>query len=213
MGFIYLIRHASTEWNEKQLWQGVVDTELSVNGINQAKGIAKYFLDSDIKVDIIFSSPMKRALQTAQIIASNIDFSIQEIKTDPRLRECEIVLWNGKNIEEIKRDCYHEFLTWQNNLHSSVKGAESLGSVQKRMLDFFQENMVHFANKNVIIVSHAISLRMLIAKILNVVPPDHLNYSLDNASISAVEHYNNKLRIKFLNFTGLSNYTKVLTIK
>lgn len=208
MGLIYLIRHASTEWNEKQLWQGVVDTELSINGINQAEGIAKYFLDNDIKVDLIFSSPMKRALQTAQIIASNIKFPIEEIKTDPRLRECEIVLWNGKNFDEIKRDCFDEFLAWQNNLHSSVKGAESLGDVQKRMSDFFQENIVHFANKNVIIVSHAISLRMFIAKILNVVPPDHLNYSLDNASISAVEYFNNKLRIKFLNFTKLLNSTK-----
>lgn len=210
MGFIYLIRHASTEWNEKQLWQGVVDTELSVNGIKQAESIAKYFIDNDIKIDIMFSSPMKRALQTAQIIASNIGFPIEQIETDPRLRECEIVLWNGKNMDEIRKECFDEFLIWQNNLHSSVEGVESLGSVQNRIIDFLQENIVHFANKNVIIVSHAISLRMLIAKILNVNPPDHLNYSLDNGSISALEHFNGKLRMKFLNFAKLFSNSKKL---
>lgn len=210
MGLIYLVRHASTEWNEKQLWQGIVDTDLSTNGFKQAESIGRYFLDNEIKIDLVFSSPMKRALQTAQIIASNINFPAEEIKTDPRLRECEIILWNGKNLDEIKRNCFDEFLTWQNNLYSSVKGAESLGSVQNRMFDFFQENIVHFANKNVIIVSHAISLRMLIAKILNVTPPDHLNYSLDNASISAVEYFNNKLRVKFLNLTMMSKNSRKL---
>lgn len=133
MGLIYLIRHASTEWNEKQLWQGVVDTELSGNGIKQAESIAKYFIDNDIKIDIMFSSPMKRAIQTAQIIASNVGFPIEQIETDQRLRECEIVLWNGKNMDEIKNDCFDEFLTWQNNLHSSVRGAEPLGSVQENV--------------------------------------------------------------------------------
>lgn len=210
MGLIYLIRHASTEWNEKQLWQGVVDTELSGNGIKQAESIAKYFIDNDIKIDIMFSSPMKRAIQTAQIIASNIGFPIEQIETDQRLRECEIVLWNGKNMDEIKNDCFDEFLTWQNNLHSSVRGAEPLGSVQERMFDFFRENIVHFTNENVIIVSHAISLRMFIAKILNINPPDHLNYSLDNASISAVESVKGKLRLKFLNLTVFSYNSKSL---
>ncbi|MCX7653320.1 MAG: histidine phosphatase family protein [Fervidobacterium sp.] len=205
MGLVYLVRHASTEWNERQLWQGVVDTELSTTGIEQANGLAKYFIDNNIKIDFIFSSPMKRAFQTAHIIASKMGFQPDKILIDSRLRECEIVLWNGKNFEEIKRECFQEFLEWQNNLISSVNGVESLESVQKRMVEFFEEKMVHFANKNVIIVSHAISLRMFIAKILNLIPPNHLNYSLDNASISAVEQTKDRLRIKFLNLTICRN--------
>ncbi|HOJ93907.1 MAG TPA: histidine phosphatase family protein, partial [Fervidobacterium nodosum] len=52
---IYLIRHAVTEWNEKQLWQGVVDTDLSKKGIEQARKIGHFFKMNDIKIDIIYS--------------------------------------------------------------------------------------------------------------------------------------------------------------
>ncbi|PHJ13281.1 phosphoglycerate mutase, partial [Fervidobacterium sp. SC_NGM5_G05] len=98
---IYLIRHAVTEWNEKQLWQGVVDTDLSKKGIEQARKIGHFFKMNDIKIDIIYSSPMKRAIQTAQEIALKIGYDTENILVDERLRECEIVLWNGKNIKDV----------------------------------------------------------------------------------------------------------------
>lgn len=196
---IYLIRHAVTEWNEKQLWQGVVDTDLSKKGIEQARKIGDFFKMNDIKIDIIYSSPMKRAIQTAQEIALKIGYDAENILVDERLRECEIVLWNGKNIKDVLKDHYKEFTEWQNNLDSKIDNVESLKSVQKRMYGFLEEKKIQFQDKNVIIVSHAIALRMLISKVLNVFPPHHLNFSLDNASISGLEVTQNKIRLKFLN--------------
>ncbi|MFN3691561.1 MAG: histidine phosphatase family protein [Fervidobacterium sp.] len=205
INLVYLVRHGSTEWNEKQLWQGIVDTELSEKGIKEVESIGEYFSKKNIKIDLIYTSPMKRALKTALIISEKICYEKDKIIIDERLRECEIVLWNGKNINEVKKDHYNEFKNWQSNLDANIKGVEPLRSVQERMYEFLKENSVHFANKNVIIVSHAIALRMLIAKILKLEPPNHLNYSLDNASITALQldhvNYNNEnaIRIKFLN--------------
>jgi broad specificity phosphatase PhoE len=65
---IYLTRHGETHWNTKKLWQGSTDTNLNLNGIRQATTKAEFFMD--MKVDAVYSSPLQRALLTAQIIAS-----------------------------------------------------------------------------------------------------------------------------------------------
>lgn len=199
MGCIYLVRHGSTEWNERQLWQGVVDTELSEKGRIQAKMVAQFLKGKNVSK--IFSSPMKRAYETAKIIANAIGYE-GEIVTDYRLRECEIRLWNGKNFEQVLSDHHEAFNEWRTNLFSNVEGAESLGSVQERMYGFLKEMVVHYPNENVIIVSHAIALRMLIAKVLGLMPPAHLNFNLDNASLSCLIAKDGSFRVKFLNVTA-----------
>ncbi len=196
---IYLVRHGSTEWNEKRIWQGVVDTELSTNGIEEVEKMAEFFKNK--QVDVIFSSPMRRAYQTANIIASKTAYGSEEIIVDNRLRECEIKLWNGKTNEEIDQLYAAQFHEWFTNLSSDVSGVESLESVQRRMYDFLKDVIVHFTNKNVIIVSHAIALRMLISKILNLMPPDHLNFALDNASVSSLISNDGRVKVNFLNYT------------
>ena len=197
---IYLVRHGSTEWNEKRIWQGVVDTELSSRGIEEVEKVSEFFKNKSI--DAIFSSPMKRARQTANIIASKIGYDSDRIITDNRLRECEIRLWNGKTNEEIAQLYATQFHEWFTNLNSNIAGVESLESVQERMHDSLMDVIVHFTNKNVIIVSHAIAMRMLISKILNLVPPDHLNFALDNASVSSLISNDGKTKVNFLKYTS-----------
>jgi len=197
---IYLVRHGSTEWNEKRIWQGVVDTELSTRGIEEVEKVAEFFKNKSI--DAIFSSPMRRALQTANTIASKIGYDSDKIIIDNRLRECEIRLWNGKTNEEIAQLYAMQFQEWFTNLNSNIAGVESLESVQKRMYDSLMDVIVHFTNKNVIIVSHAIAMRMLISKILNLIPPDHLNFTLDNASVSSLISNDGKIKVRFLNYTS-----------
>jgi len=197
---IYLVRHGSTEWNEKRIWQGVVDTELSTRGIEEVEKVAEFFKNKSI--DAIFSSPMRRALQTANIIASKIGYDSDKIIIDNRLRECEIRLWNGKTNEEIAQLYAMQFQEWFTSLNSNIAGVESLESVQKRMHDLLRDVIVHFTNKNVIIVSHAIAMRMLISKILNLIPPDHLNFTLDNASVSSLISNDGKIKVRFLNYTS-----------
>lgn len=194
---IYLIRHASTPWNELGLWQGVVDTELSEKGIEEAKRVAEFFKGK--KVDLIFSSPMRRALQTAQIISREIGYG-GELLIDHRLRECEIQLWNGMTTEELLKAYPDEFFEWFNNLDSSLDGVESLKSVQERMYDFVEHLMLQFPVDDVIIVSHAIALRMLISKVLGITPPNHINFGLDNASVTILESNSRKLRVTLLNW-------------
>ena len=64
---IILVRHGETEWNAGQIFRGRIDMELNETGNKQAELLVEYL--SDLKIEAIHSSPLKRALRTAEIIA------------------------------------------------------------------------------------------------------------------------------------------------
>ena len=66
---IYLVRHGITDWNKEYRWQGEEDEELNAEGINQAETVQKRFAGDNIKS--IYSSTLKRAIKTAEIINRN----------------------------------------------------------------------------------------------------------------------------------------------
>ncbi len=76
---IYIVRHGQTDWNVKGIYQGRIDIPLNETGREQARKTKKEL--EGIKFDKVFSSPLKRALETAQIICNN------EIITDKRIIE------------------------------------------------------------------------------------------------------------------------------
>lgn len=189
---IYLVRHAKTDWNDKGIWQGNVDIPLHEEGFRQAERLAERF--SSMSIQSIYTSPLKRSYQTAEVIAKR--FSISPIK-EPLLRECEISLWNGltmKQTLEKYADLYHE---WSCNPKAQIQGVESLEKVQERMIEVFK-NITHNSSENVVVVSHAIAIRMLICWILQLPIPFHRNFKIENASITAVE-FASQPRILYLN--------------
>ncbi|MFC1905149.1 histidine phosphatase family protein [Chloroflexota bacterium] len=61
------MRHGETEWNIEEIFRGRIDIKLNETGVKQADLLAKYL--SDVKIEAIYSSPLKRALKTAETIA------------------------------------------------------------------------------------------------------------------------------------------------
>ena len=66
----YFIRHGETEWNTKGIYQGLTDIPLSEKGEKQAEYLGKRFQNKALKVDAIYSSPLQRAVKTAESIAN-----------------------------------------------------------------------------------------------------------------------------------------------
>ena len=64
---LYFVRHGETVWNTERRYQGMTDIELSEEGIKQAQCVAERF--KNIKIDKIYASPLKRAMETAKKIA------------------------------------------------------------------------------------------------------------------------------------------------
>ncbi len=138
---IYFVRHGQTEWNRLGRMQGHIDIELNEEGKKQAQ-IVKEKL-SGVKFDKVFSSPLKRAVETAQIISG------QDIVIDDRLIERFNGELEGKLKEEI--EVYPDF----NDPNDTRFGIESLDSFRGRINNFLDEITKNYKNKNILVATHA----------------------------------------------------------
>ena len=97
MTTLYLVRHGETEWNRIGRWQGHTDVELNDRGREQARELAARL--ADIAIDVIYSSDLKRAHETALIVA---ELKRMPVTTDVGLREIDVGSWAGLNDAEIE---------------------------------------------------------------------------------------------------------------
>lgn len=137
---IYIVRHGQTNWNLEGRYAGRKDVELNEKGISQAEKIHDEL--KNIKFDLVFSSPLKRAYKTAQIITKN---SI--IKDNRLIERC-----NGELEGKLKEECPCNI---DFNDPNTGLGIESIIDFRKRIFNFFDEITKKYKNKNVLVVTHA----------------------------------------------------------
>ena len=150
---IYIIRHGRTVWNEKKLLQGSRDIELNEEGREVAKQLGETL--KDIKIDRIYSSPLKRAYETAQLISGGREI---EIVTDNRLRELNFGENEGKSVLEIREDETNPFRYFfsQPELYFAPKDGETLEALCKRAREFMEDMIEPHKDEmeRVMIVAH-----------------------------------------------------------
>jgi alpha-ribazole phosphatase len=112
---LFLIRHGQTEWNSQGRYQGAQDTILTDTGIKQA-GLAKEYL-SRVNFSNIYSSPKKRALQTAKIIADGLNIKIN-IRED--LKELNFGKWEGMTFEAINTSYKKDYQNWLSDPYNNA---------------------------------------------------------------------------------------------
>jgi len=199
---VYLIRHGETKWNIDFKVQGKKDVPLNDKGILQANLLASYFENIAFEnnfSDVIYSSNLTRAYETAKIIGNKLSKKIEIVED---FQEINFGVWEGYYWEDIKIE-YKDFLKkWENDRENTpIPEGESYGQVQKRVYKKFKEIISkHQSDSNIIIVSHGVAIKVLIAKILEINIKNLHKFHIDNASISIVE-YDNEIKIKSINNT------------
>ncbi len=93
---LYLVRHGETDWNNEGRWQGHSDISLNQRGVEQAKRASEFFKENSI--DIVYSSDLRRAMETAEILVGDSDI---DIVSDPNLRERYFGPLEGKTTDQI----------------------------------------------------------------------------------------------------------------
>ncbi|MDL2301509.1 histidine phosphatase family protein [Lachnospiraceae bacterium OttesenSCG-928-D06] len=151
---IHLYRHGETQWNSKGMIQGQTDTSLNENGLNQAKELAKRVKASGIVVPRIYTSPQKRAKNTADAIAEIL--GVPCVSKDG-LKEICFGLWEGKTWEEVEKEYGAAFQTWYHNRrYQCTPEGESYQMLLERVVDSMKEIVAENANESdVIIVAHS----------------------------------------------------------
>jgi alpha-ribazole phosphatase len=177
---------------------GHTDVELSALGIKQAERLRDLLLTE--KIDTIYSSDLKRALTTAEIIASERN---TEVITCPEIREVCFGELEGLTFDEVDQRYPEVTKSWiEGDLELTYPGGESLAAFIQRTNAFATRLRTLPPEQTILIVAHSGSLRMLICHLLGIGPQHWHQLQLDFASLSMVETHSQGAILKSLNNTS-----------
>jgi probable phosphoglycerate mutase len=207
---IILVRHGETEWNVQEVFRGRIDVELNQTGIKQAELLAEHL--SHLKLDAVYSSPLKRALKTADLIAS---YHKLRVESAPGLIDFDYGGWQGLSHKEV-RDRYKELYNeWSKNPHQvKMPGGESLNEVRERALKVVEAVVAKYAGI-VVLVSHRVVNKVLICALLGLDDSHFWNIRQDNCGTTTFTYenkrfvlteHNNTSYLKSAQKAGLSDF-------
>ncbi|CCH45261.1 phosphoglycerate mutase [Wickerhamomyces ciferrii] len=193
---LILLRHGQSEWNEKNLFTGWVDVSLSDVGRKEAKRAGELLKESGIKPDILFTSRLTRAIQTANIALEHAGYSYIDVERSWRLNERHYGALQGKDkAQTLEQYGPEQFQTWRRSFDvpppvieddsefsqanderyalidpAVLPKTESLALVIDRFLPFWQDVIAKqlLEGKTVIIAAHGNSLRGLVKHLDNI---------------------------------------------
>lgn len=159
---IYVFRHGETLWNKDKRLQGSADVELNEKGRELARIRAGEL--EGLAVDAIYSSPLKRAYETAVILAGDRKL---EVQTDPRIRELSFGSFEGRNMRELEADetlAFRYFFDQPERYVPPVDG-ETLEALIQRAGSFMQQVIEPLASSynRVFIVAHGAMNKAIMA--------------------------------------------------
>jgi len=158
---LILARHGETVWNVEKIYRGRVDVNLDEVGIKQAELLGKNL--SNWELEAIYSSPLRRALDTANIIAryQKIGVHIAEGLIDFDYGE-----WQSLPEQEAKRLYPTLHNEWHNNPHKvKMPGGESLEDVRRRAIGVVNDVLSKYQD-SVVLVSHRVVNKVLICSLM-----------------------------------------------
>ncbi len=173
---IYLTRHGETEWNKLNKVIGRTDMELTKHGIEQAKELAERI--GNCGIDLMISSPLKRAYETARISAER--YGIPLI-ADERLIEQNYGIYEGVDRKD------QRFLANKRNFAYRYPNGESMMQLAYRTYSLIEEIKEKHADKTVLLVSHGGVCRVIRTYFTDMTNEEFAGYSMENCALEMFE--------------------------
>jgi len=192
------VRHGDTELNSRERFWGQTDVELSEAGLRQAERLRDRLAAE--RIDSVYSSDLKRALATAETIASRHG---QQVIACPELREVNFGELEGLAFDEIGQR-YPEFAKLWITRDPELKypGGDSIKEFTARVITFLSRLDKHAVEETILIVAHSGVLRTLICQLAGIDLKKRWQFRTDLASLSIVETYPQGAIINLLNDTS-----------
>ena len=171
---LILIRHGQSEWNALNQFTGWKDPDLTAKGIEEAHNAGKIINNLKINFDLVFTSALIRAQNTAEIILKEINQPLSTIKNQA-LNERNYGDLAGLNKDDARKRWGDEQVhIWRRSYDIPPPGGESLKDTGERVLPFFMKEIhPHVCRgKNVLVAAHGNSLRSLIKFLDNISDED-----------------------------------------
>ena len=173
---LYVVRHGQTDKNVLGLVQGNTESDLTEKGKEEAKALQE--LVSTLDIDVVVSSPLRRALDTAKLITNNK----YDIIVDERLIERDYGLSEGKPVDEELTIKY-----WDFKLNTDINEVEQLKDLMFRITEFIEDMRNKYEDKNVLVVAHSAILRA-IHYAINGIPEDGDLLKIEIPNLRIIEY-------------------------
>lgn len=195
---LILVRHGQTDWNVIGRYMGWTDEDLNEEGRAQAERVAGRLEGWPIVA--VYSSPLRRAVRTAEAIAKRRSVPVETIE---ELGEMRIGAWEGMYAGDIAARFPQPWKIWRTNPGDfRMPDGESLGEVWERAVKAFDKIMDRSEGRMAVAVTHDVVVRLLAAHVLGVGVDIYRRVEVGNASVTVLERDGVKLRLRLLNDTG-----------
>ena len=206
MSKLVLLRHGQSQWNLENRFTGWKDIELSENGILEAKESGRLIKDKKIPIDIVYSSGLKRAIDTAIIAMKEANYDhlfnngeliiIKNIAVNERDYGDLTGLNKKETAEKYGKEQVH---IWRRSYDVNPPGGESLKNVVERVKPYFENTIKKDLEnrKNILLSAHGNSLRALFL-ILNFYTAETISTAeIPTGKPFIIEYENNKITNKY----------------
>jgi 2,3-bisphosphoglycerate-dependent phosphoglycerate mutase len=182
---LVLVRHGESEWNKKNIFTGIRNPDLTDKGVIEAVWAGRVLKSEGLRFDIAFTSKLKRAQHTLDIMLGEIGGEMPPVIEDAALNERDYGELSGLNKDQAReRWGEDQVLNWRRSYDTPPPGGESLKDTADRVLPFYNQFIWPrlAEGKNVIVAAHGNSLRALIMQLEKLSPQQILDRELATAA-------------------------------
>ena len=189
MTTIFLARHGESDWNVEKRFQGHSDRPLTKRGREQAHALAD--LVGSEKIDAVYTSPLSRARETAEIVAARAGLEAVAL---PELREVDTGSWSGLSRADVEARFPEGFARWRSG-GSGWEDGESYEEMAERVIGALRKIAEDHPDGRVLVISHGGPIRAIHAAAEGLAIKDYrrLKPVEPNARLSAVAVENGRL--------------------
>jgi ribonuclease H / adenosylcobalamin/alpha-ribazole phosphatase len=182
-----LLRHGATAHTAEKRFSGSggADPELSPEGEAQARAAA-VAVASRGPMDAVVSSPLRRARQTADVVAAELGLPVREVES---LRECAFGEWEGLTFAEVRERWPKELAAWLGDPTVRPPGGESFDDVRRRVRVARDKLLARFPERTVLVVTHVTPIKLLVRDALGAPMAALYRMELSPATLTEVQWY------------------------
>ncbi len=197
MADIIIVRHGNTDWNQKERFRGHANIGLNETGREQAVAVAKRL--AKVPVSFIYTSPLSRAVETAEIIAEPHHLNLNLLH---ELIDIDYGDLEGLSLDEAERNYSDIYYKWLRSPHEiKFPGGESLEEVRLRASAALDKIISQMSAETVVFVSHKIVISVLILHFLNLDNSQLRQIGQDTCAINIFTKQNTHFYANLLNDT------------
>ena len=194
---VVLVRHGQTEMNAHGVYRGRINVSLSARGIEEARAIGRVL--EKAQLDLIYSSPLNRAIETAHEIAS-FHLGIV-VETAEEFTDMDFGKWQGLSVPEVEIQFPESYRNWVRRPdQADIACGENLRVVRKRALAGLKRIVSLRPEATVVVVSHGVVNKVLLCALLGAPVSAFWRVKQDNGALNLLEYSSLGSKIFLMNY-------------